>query len=137
MNLGKRLKERRLELSLTQSEVAEKAGIKRAAYSLYESNKREPGIEILRSIAKALDTNLSALLENGQAIKEICEDGSVDILRKNNDKLLRTISFKAEMSSKPSLEPTYEDIESLIAQNGKRLSIEEKQKIIKLLLSDD
>jgi transcriptional regulator with XRE-family HTH domain len=34
-------------------------------------------------------------------------------------------------------EPTYEDIQSLIARNGKKLTLEQKQDIIKALLSDD
>ena len=34
-------------------------------------------------------------------------------------------------------EPTYEDIQSLIARNGKKLTLEQKQDIIKTLLSDD
>lgn len=34
-------------------------------------------------------------------------------------------------------EPTYEDIKSLVARNGKHLTIEQKQDIIKTLLSDD
>ncbi len=38
-------------------------------------------------------------------------------------------------SKKP--EPTYEDIKSLVARNGKHLTVEQKQDIIKTLLSDD
>ncbi len=136
-NLGETLKKRRLELSLTQADVAEKAGIKRSAYSLYESNKREPSIETLRSISKALKTNLSNLLENGQIIKEVCDDGTIDILSKNNDKLTRTIRLNANIPNRSEYEPTYEDIEYLIAKNGKKFTVEEKQKIIKILLSDD
>ncbi len=36
-----------------------------------------------------------------------------------------------------SEEPTYEDIKSLVARNGKYLTPEQKQDIIKALLSDD
>lgn len=35
------------------------------------------------------------------------------------------------------VEPSYEDIQSLIARNGKKLTLEQKQAIIKSLLSDD
>lgn len=34
-------------------------------------------------------------------------------------------------------EPSYEDIQSLIARNGKNLTLEQKQEIIKSLLSND
>ncbi len=38
---------------------------------------------------------------------------------------------------KEKFEPTYEDIKSLVARNGKHLTLEQKQDIIKTLLSDD
>ncbi len=38
---------------------------------------------------------------------------------------------------KEEFEPTYEDIKSLVARNGKNLTTEQKQDIIKTLLSDD
>lgn len=39
--------------------------------------------------------------------------------------------------SKATYEPTYEDIQSLVARNGKKLTLEQKKEIIKILLSDD
>ncbi len=44
-----------------------------------------------------------------------------------------------EMASgeKAAYEPTYEDIQSLVARNGKKLTLEQKKEIIKILLSDD
>lgn len=42
-----------------------------------------------------------------------------------------------DSSRKTIYEPTYEDIQSLIARNGKRLTLEQKQDIIRTLLSDD
>lgn len=38
---------------------------------------------------------------------------------------------------KNSYEPTYEDIQSLVARNGKKLTLEQKRDLIKILLSDD
>ena len=42
-----------------------------------------------------------------------------------------------DSSLKTTYEPTYDDIQSLIARNGKKLTLEQKQDIIKALLSDD
>ncbi|HBG12140.1 MAG TPA: XRE family transcriptional regulator [Clostridium sp.] len=42
-----------------------------------------------------------------------------------------------DSSQKTTYEPTYDDIQSLIARNGKKLTLEQKQDIIKTLLSDD
>lgn len=43
----------------------------------------------------------------------------------------------AKGEQKVTYEPTYEDIQTLIARNGKKLTLEQKQDIIKALLSDD
>lgn len=43
----------------------------------------------------------------------------------------------AKGNTKVGYEPTYEDIQSLIARNGKKLTVEQKQDIIRTLLSDD
>lgn len=51
-----------------------------------------------------------------------------------------TVEQLDEMSKGISIEdiqPTYEDIKSLVARNGKHLTVEQKQDIIKTLLSDD
>lgn len=51
-----------------------------------------------------------------------------------------TVEELDEMSkgeTKVIYEPTYEDIQSLIARNGKKLTLEQKQDIIRTLLSDD
>lgn len=51
-----------------------------------------------------------------------------------------TVEELDEMSKgevKTIYEPTYNDIQSLIARNGKKLTLEQKQDIIRTLLSDD
>lgn len=50
-----RMKQRRLELGLTQQQVADKAGIKRAHYSHIERGIRDLNLEQMESIAQALD----------------------------------------------------------------------------------
>ncbi len=42
-----------------------------------------------------------------------------------------------DSNRKTIYEPTYDDIQSLIARNGKKLTLEQKQDIIRTLLSDD
>ena len=43
----------------------------------------------------------------------------------------------ARGEAKTIYEPTYDDIQSLIARKGKKLTLEQKQDIIRTLLSDD
>ena len=50
-----KLKEIRKEKRMTQTEVAEKVGIKRLRYWTYESGKRKPKPEIAMKIADVLE----------------------------------------------------------------------------------
>lgn len=58
-----RLRASRKAAKLTQAELAEKVGITSTAYSGYERGTREPSIELLSRIAKALDIPISVLSE--------------------------------------------------------------------------
>ncbi|MCB6610228.1 helix-turn-helix transcriptional regulator [[Clostridium] symbiosum] len=39
--------------------------------------------------------------------------------------------------NKSSFEPTYEDVEQLVARNGKKMSVEQKMRLIKLLSENE
>jgi transcriptional regulator with XRE-family HTH domain len=62
MMIGKRIKELREQLGLTQEELAEKVGVTRSALANYESGLREPKGDILVRFARALDTTTDYLL---------------------------------------------------------------------------
>lgn len=49
---------------LSQGEVADGIGVARSTYALYESGKRDPGVEGLKKIAKVLDVTGDFLLGN-------------------------------------------------------------------------
>lgn len=49
--IGQRLRELRLSTTKTQEDVADELGIKRASYSHYENNRREPDLVTLVKIA--------------------------------------------------------------------------------------
>ena len=53
----------RKDRSLTQDELAEKAGITKSAISRYESGKRQPTIDTLGKIATAFDVNILEILD--------------------------------------------------------------------------
>ena len=65
--LGERIKNARKAKRLTQAELAEKIGIKRATLSKYETGAIEPSITHLKSIAVWLDVTLPYLLGAGRA----------------------------------------------------------------------
>ena len=59
---GKKIKYYRLKKGLTSEELANKIGCTKAAISLYESDERDPGNEMLQKIADALDVSWIQLL---------------------------------------------------------------------------
>ena len=59
---GKKIKYYRLKKGLTSQELANKIGCTKAAISLYESDERDPGNEMLQKIADALDVSWIQLL---------------------------------------------------------------------------
>lgn len=61
---GKRISELRTEKSMTQTELAKKIGISRSALALYETEKREPNIEILIKLAKCFDVQVDYIIGN-------------------------------------------------------------------------
>ena len=58
---GKRIKNRRKELKMTQRKLAEKSGIAFRSIQDYESEKRNPKVEARRAIADALGCGLTDL----------------------------------------------------------------------------
>lgn len=63
MNIGDRIKEKRLELGMTQEELAEKVGFKtRASVSRLEGGDRNIPISKLKKLAEVLDTTIGYLM---------------------------------------------------------------------------
>lgn len=53
-HIGEQLKNRRVHLALSQSQVAEMCGVPQGRLSEYESGKRVPSFETLNRLVKAL-----------------------------------------------------------------------------------
>lgn len=61
-SLGQRIRARRVALGLTLADVADRASLSLPYVSNLERGRGNPTIDALRSIAKALETSLSALV---------------------------------------------------------------------------
>lgn len=59
---GKRLEELRVARDLSQLELSRRSGVDQSTISLYEANKRQPGLPILRKLAVALECGVIDLL---------------------------------------------------------------------------
>lgn len=62
MSFGKRLKTLRLQLNLTQEDLAAAAGVSTRTVISYEKGDREPQVSKALAFAKCLRVNLSELL---------------------------------------------------------------------------
>lgn len=60
--MHERLKELRIEKSLTQQQVAVLLGITQRAYSHYEIGDREPSIEMLKKICQLFEVSADYLI---------------------------------------------------------------------------
>ncbi len=79
-------------------------------------------------------TTLYTMLKNGVGKASV---NTVITVCRNLGITVEQLEEMSEGVKIESLEPTYEDIQSLIARNGKKLTLEQKQDIIRTLLSDD
>lgn len=60
--MHERLKELRIEKSLTQQQVAEQLGITQRAYSHYEIGDREPSVALIKQLCKLFEVSADYLL---------------------------------------------------------------------------
>ena len=84
MNLGENIKSNRLKKKLTQKKLAETIGVSTITIQNYENNRREPNIETLLLIAKALEVPVSELLneeceENNELLRLIIDKKNLDV----------------------------------------------------------
>ena len=61
-NFNENLKCAREELGMSQKDVAERIGVAKSTYSLYESGNREPNVQTIKKIADVLNVSADELL---------------------------------------------------------------------------
>lgn len=62
------LKKARIQKGITQKELAEKIGVAKSTYSLYESGNREPNVQNIKKIADILDVSADELLGTSDSV---------------------------------------------------------------------
>ncbi|KWZ78280.1 DNA-binding helix-turn-helix protein [Anaerococcus hydrogenalis] len=61
MTFGEILRSLRIERGITQDELATTVGVAKSTISMYESNQRRPGFEMMEAIADALNVDMNTL----------------------------------------------------------------------------
>lgn len=93
MKIGNNIKLYRNKKGLTQKQLAEKIGTTDSAITRYESNSREPSIEIITKIAKALNISINELLDDKVVSNDIgSKIISAKIFRKLDDEQLSKLT---------------------------------------------
>lgn len=93
MNIGDRIKNRRLELGLTQEEVAKKAGYKsRSSINKIELSRDLPLTKV-KEVARILDCTPSYLL-GWEDKEQLIETAKTDVMLSNMDDRLKEYALK-------------------------------------------
>lgn len=112
MGFTEQLKNARLNIGLTQQQVADMMGISKSTYCGYETGKRQPDVSKIKQLAAILNTSGDVLLETGFEHKE--EKSDV-----NSPKLNEALSILK------SLQPEFQDY--ALEQIKKLAELQEKK----------
>ena len=91
MEIGKKLKNARMEVGLTQEKAAEKTGVSRQTISNWENEKSYPDIISVIALSDLYSVSLDELLKGDQKMTEHLAE-STDVV-KSNKKLSGAISL--------------------------------------------
>lgn len=102
--LGDKIREARKKASLTQSELAEKIGVKRSVVSKYENGQISPTYEMLSNIATALNTSVSYLVDeafNDKSVSYLTMLKNLSQLTGINELVLAEANSRLDPNSHP------------------------------------
>ena len=123
--IGLRIKTVRQKKRITQKQLADELNVSQTAVALWENGQRGISLELIDELAKLLRVSAGYLLfgeidiDDKDELEHPLAGLDVPSTRSNNDKTSNI--------------PSYEDVEQLIARNGKEYTTEQKMKLIKLL----
>lgn len=90
MSVGLRIAQKRKDMGLNQTELAQKAGLKPAAINQYESGERRPSFEALLKLAGALKVSTDYLIGSGNISSDLLNDPTVKLILKTLESLSET-----------------------------------------------
>jgi len=117
VDYGKRIKEERKKVGMTQKKLAELAHIAVITLQQYEAGKRQPRLEQLQSISKALGVHLYVLLGGD-------EDGIV-LYKEEMDELI-------DYETSEFLQTKLDNAFCLLNEAGKRTAVDRIEELVKI-----
>lgn len=111
--IGSRIRQRRLELNLTQVQLAMLTGIKKNTISNYENNISSPNEENILKLMKALKCDANYIFEWTEN-----EDISLSLSEKNHIKKYRTLDEHGKKAVDNILDIEYERYLSIVENNS-------------------
>ena len=103
MNIGQKIKRRRIELGLTQEELAMRTELSKGFISQLERNQTSPSIATLTDILEALGTNLSSFFAQLEQEKVVFHE--TDMFENEEKDSGRKLLFLVPNAQKNALEP--------------------------------
>ena len=99
MNIGEQIKSRRMELNITQQDLADRLNVSRSAISNWETGKNYPDLQIIVQISEELQISLDELLKGDADVVEKITKDMVESrkLRGKTKKLIAAVSVLAVM----------------------------------------
>ena len=91
--IGKFIKDKRLELKMTQKDLADKSGISDRAMSKWENGRGVPDVSLLSDLSKVLDVTINDLL-SGEVVKK------EEYQQKFEENIMNTIDTKIKKENK-------------------------------------
>lgn len=91
--IGKFIKDKRLELKMTQKDLADKSGISDRAISKWENGRGVPDVSLLSDLSKVLDVTINDLL-SGEVVKK------EEYQQKFEENIMNTIDTKIKKENK-------------------------------------
>lgn len=84
MIIGNAIKEARKKKGLSQSELADLSGLNRNSIYNYETGKREPRIDALVAIAKALEISIDYFFETPSILSQVARQAAEQVSENDN-----------------------------------------------------
>ena len=123
MSLGRRIKELRETLGLTQPAFAERIGVTKRAVQEWEAGRRSPSEPVLRQIEQTFNVN-----------PEWLREGKGEMFKKEEP--TEVGSFPEDVLVRALAEKLVEKLEKKLKKRGKKLTDKQREELVEMLTQE-